>query len=377
MTSPGIPGLFELQIGIYVYKRDLTWRCTILCYIYISYDIFSYLFTGRIIILILSLLLSRLYYLVPIMQFRPAIMGALLLVPVAMTIPAPMSPGGETPTMSLSLRSPSTSSAPPSETSGLSSSGDDTTGSNDSTISGDGGNSTTTDGGNSTTTEGGSGATSIDFSKWTLQLPIGSPGKPQSVDGSELSSYADPKKEYYYVDSSTGVVVMKVPGSPSKTGCVTTTNSKHCRTELRESSPASWDPKADSNSMTTTLMVVKADDSMHGTCIGQIHIDDKVSVRPVGELYYNQKGVLSMGVEHTAKGGDQTVTEVGNVPVGTKFSYTIAYEKGELSVAINGGEKKVLSTYQLDSPPSYFKAGNYNQGDSASVVHFFGIDVQH
>ncbi|KIN07325.1 polysaccharide lyase family 7 protein [Oidiodendron maius Zn] len=309
------------------------------------------------------------------MQLRPAIMGALLLVPVAMAVPAPMSPGGETPTMSLSLRSPSTSSAPPSETSGLPSSGDDTTGSSDSTISGDG--AVFDYSSILTPTGGGSGATSIDFSKWTLQLPVGSPGKPQSVAGSELSSYADPKKEYYYVDSSTGAVIMKVPGSPSKTGCVTTTNSKHCRTELRESSPASWDPKADSNSMTTTLMVVKADDSTHGTCIGQIHIDDKVSVRPVGELYYSQQGVLSMGVEHTAKGGDQTVTEVGNVSVGTKFSYTIAYEKGELSVAINGGEKKVLSTYQLDSPPSYFKAGNYNQGDSASEVHFFGIDVQH
>ena len=303
-------------------------------------------------------------------------MGALLLVPVAMAAPAPLSPGGDTPTMSLALRSTKTSSAEPSESSDPSggSSGKHTKESKEPKISGGDGS-----GGNSTTTSGGgsSGAKGIEFSKWTLQLPIGSPGKPQSVAGSKLSSYADPKKEYYYIDSSTSAVVMKVPGSPAKTGCVTSTNSKHCRTEFRESSPASWDPKAATNSMTATLVVVKADSSQHGTCIGQIHIDDKVSVRPVGELYYNEKGVLSMGVEHTAKGGDQTVTEVGSVPVGTKFSYTIAYEKGELSVAVNGGEKKVLSTYQLNSPPSYFKAGNYNQGDSASEVHFFGIEVKH
>ena len=306
-------------------------------------------------------------------------MGALLLVPVAMAAPAPLSPGGDTPTISLALRSPKTSSGEPSESSDPSggSSGKSSKESKEPKASGGGGG-----GGNSTSSAGGSaggssGGNGIDFSKWTLQLPVGSPGKPQSVAGSKLSSYADPKKDYYYTDSSTSAVVMKVPGSPSKTGCVTSTNSKHCRTELRETTPASWDPKAATNSMTATLVVVKADSSQHGTCIGQIHIDDKVSVRPVGELYYNAKGVLSMGVEHTAKGGDETVTEVGSVPLGTKFSYTIAYEKGELSVAVNGGAKKVLSTYQLNSPPSYFKAGNYNQGDSASEVHFFSIEVNH
>jgi hypothetical protein len=157
-------------------------------------------------------------------------------------------------------------------------------------VSGDDGNSTTSGG-----SGGSQGAKGIDFSKWTLQLPVGSPGHPQSIAGSKLSTYADPKQEYYYIDSSTGAVIMKVPGSPSTTGCVTSANSKHCRTELRESSPASWDPKAATNSMTATLVVVKADSSPHGTCIGQIHIDDQVSVRPVGELYYNQQGVLSMG----------------------------------------------------------------------------------
>jgi hypothetical protein len=308
------------------------------------------------------------------MQLRPAIMGALLLVPVAMAVPAPLFPGGATPTMSLDLRSSKTSAEKLSESSDSSggSSGNNSDDSNGSTVSGDDGNSTTSRG-----SEGSQGAKGIDFSKWTLQLPVGSPGHPQSIAGSKLSTYADPKQEYYYIDSSTGAVILKVPGSPSTTGCVTSANSKQCRTELRESSPASWDPNAATNSMTATLVVVKADRSQHGTCIGQIHTDDQVSVRPVGELYYNQQGVLSMGVEHTAKGGDQTVTEGGSVPVGTKFSYTIRYENGELSVTVNGGAKKVLSTYQLDSPPSYFKAGNYNQGDSASEVHFFGIEVQH
>jgi hypothetical protein len=65
------------------------------------------------------------------------------------------------------------------------------------------------------------------------------------------------------------------------------------------------------------------------------------------------------------------------VPLGTKFSYMIAYEKGELSVTINGGKKQVFSTYSLNNPLSYFKAGNYNQGNSPSEVHFFDIQTEH
>jgi len=68
---------------------------------------------------------------------------------------------------------------------------------------------------------------------------------------------------------------------------------------------------------------------------------------------------------------------VDTVPVGTTFSYEIIYEKNQLSVSINGGSAKVLSTYSLDAPTSYFKVGNYNQGDDASDVHFFSISVEH
>lgn len=220
-------------------------------------------------------------------------------------------------------------------------------------------------------------ANGIDLSKWALQLPIGTPGKPQTVAGSSLKTYSDPKKQYYYTDPTTRAVVMKVPGSPASTGCVHTTNSKHCRTELRETTPASWDPKASTNRLTSTLTVVKADDSAHGTCIGQIHIADSVSVRPICELYYSSKGDITLGVEQTRKGGNEKVLPVGNVPLGTKFSYTIAYESNKLSVSINGEAEKTFSTYSLDAPLSYFKAGNYNQGSDASEIHFFDIKTEH
>ncbi|ESZ98730.1 Polysaccharide Lyase family 7 protein [Sclerotinia borealis F-4128] len=217
----------------------------------------------------------------------------------------------------------------------------------------------------------------IDLSKWTLQLPIGTTGHPESISGSKLSGCDGYKQaDYFFTSPTDGSVVMKVPGGVS-TGCVTTPNSKHCRTELREASPSSWSPSAATNKLRATLQVVAADDSSHGTVVGQIHIDDSVSSKPVCELFYNSKGVLSMGVEQTREGGNEIVTQVGSVAVGSKFSYEIAYEGGKLSVAINGGSAKVLDTYQLDSPKSYFKAGNYNQGNSKSEVHFFAIDIQH
>ena len=62
--------------------------------------------------------------------------------------------------------------------------------------------------------------------------------------------------------------MVKVPGSPSSSGCVTTPNSLHCRTELRETSPSSWDPKAATNRLSVSLAVVQPDDSSHGTVIG-------------------------------------------------------------------------------------------------------------
>ncbi|TEY61596.1 hypothetical protein BOTCAL_0166g00010 [Botryotinia calthae] len=216
----------------------------------------------------------------------------------------------------------------------------------------------------------------IDLSKWTLQLPSGTKGHPDSVTGSKLAGCNGYTSKDYFYTNTDGSIVMKVPGGVS-TGCVTTANSKHCRTELREASPSFWSPSSASNKLSATLQVVTADDSAHGTVIGQIHIDDSVSSKPVCELFYNSKGVLSMGVEQTRAGGNEIVTEVGSVTIGSKFSYVIAYEGGKLSVAINGGAAKTLDTYQLDSPKSYFKAGNYNQGNSKSEVHFFAIDVQH
>ncbi|TAQ83450.1 hypothetical protein B7494_g8225 [Chlorociboria aeruginascens] len=215
---------------------------------------------------------------------------------------------------------------------------------------------------------------------FNLQLPIGSAGDPTTITAAKLkgcAGYQDPGKDYFYTDPTDGSVVMKVPGSPSSTGCVTTTNSQHCRTEFREDSPSSWDPNAAVNRMNASLMVVTADDSSRGTVIGQIHMDASASTKPVVEIYINKSGVISAGVESTRKGGDEVFKTLDTVPLNQRFSYEVRYEGSVLSIGINGGTLKTLNATGLDTPLSYFKAGNYNQGESPSEVHFFDLQITH
>ena len=212
------------------------------------------------------------------------------------------------------------------------------------------------------------GSGDLDLSKWTLQLPTGSTGKPKQVSASSLC--AGYKDDNFYMSGS--ALVMKVPGAPPT--CVTTPNSKHCRTELRESNPSSFDPKASVNRLSAELQAVKNDGSV---CIGQIHIDDSVSVKPVAELYYESNGDLALGIQTCRTCGQIKGKPFDNVPKGTKFSYEIRYESSKLQVSINGKAFQTFDASGVDSPKSYFKAGNYNQGSGATEIHFFKVNTVH
>jgi hypothetical protein len=220
---------------------------------------------------------------------------------------------------------------------------------------------------------GGPPGSNFNMTYWELQLPIGSTGDPTTESSSALQNGYE-NFSYFFTESGDGAMVMKDPG----VNCVTTPNSEHCRTELREvdpstGQPTSWDPNGATNRLKATLAVENAGDE---TVIGQIHIDDSVSSKPVCELFYDSSGDINIGVEQTRSGGDEIRTYLGNVPIGQTFSYEIEYYQNQLKVAINGNFQ-TLSTYQLDAPPSYFKAGNYGQHPEASDVHFFALTIQH
>ena len=177
----------------------------------------------------------------------------------------------------------------------------------------------------------------FDLKGFNLQLPTGSSGKVDQIDGSKLSGCQGWSSQDYFHTSSSGALVLKVP---SRSGCVTTPNSKHCRTELRESSPTSWDPKNSANSLKVKVSVPKPDDSKYGTVIGQIKIDDNVSKKPLAELFYNREGKLTVGVSQIPDVSSLKMTEVGHIAVGKTFEYQLKYEGGKFSVQIDDKEKK-------------------------------------
>lgn len=220
----------------------------------------------------------------------------------------------------------------------------------------------------------------FNLSGFTLQLPFADSGSssPKQVSGSALTTYQDSGHKYFFTESGDGAMVMKEYGAPPN--CVTTPNSTHCRTELRENT--SWSPTAATNRLQATVNVTEIDNG--SVVIGQIHIDDSISTKPAMEMYYESNGDIKVGVEQNVdgSGGQGTPTLVGHVPVGTQFAYEIEWYSGGLKVAIGtdldhlSGHFTTLSTKNLGTPKSYFKAGCYNQGTGTADVHFLTLSIQ-
>lgn len=218
----------------------------------------------------------------------------------------------------------------------------------------------------------------FDFTVWSLQLPTGSDGSVDTIKSKALQGCSGYTGPTFFTDKTNGELILTAPGNPDLTGCATTSGSEHCRTELREVNKSGqntdWAPTG-TNTNTVSLKVVKADDGTHGTAIGQVFAAD--ASKPLAEMYYSTKGDIVVGVKPDAD-SDQVVTKLGNVPVGTYFTYVMSYSNNVLSISINGN-KTTLSTFDWDSPNCYFKTGNYNQGKTAvtSEVHIQSIKVVH
>jgi len=206
----------------------------------------------------------------------------------------------------------------------------------------------------------------ISLSNWDLQLPTGSPGKPTTIPSSQLvAGYTS----QFFTHNADGSITMVDPG----TGCVTTANSTHCRTELRESSPATWQGTG-TNTLSATLRV----DKDNSPVIGQIHQD--VSVKPLLELYYDfhGQGSIVTGVQKTVNAPGQTFTTIAPDPaVGSTFSYVISYSNNKLTLSWNGGAPQDITSGVVGQVGGYFKAGNYGQATNSGSVTFSAISITH
>ncbi len=222
----------------------------------------------------------------------------------------------------------------------------------------------------------------FDLSLWELQEPVGSPGSPTTISPAALEGPNGFQDSYFFTDPTDGAMTFWDPENG-----VTTANSSYPRSELREmnadGSEANW-PVTGTNTLSATLAVTQVPDHV---CVGQIHCGTAIqtgltaTTKPLLELYYTSNGDITLGIE-VSPSGSQTSYDIANVPLGTKFNYTIQLTgDGTITLVLNG----ITSTFTMPSSfvgyGEYFKAGNYDQsaGDAGigATVKFYALQVAH
>jgi hypothetical protein len=220
----------------------------------------------------------------------------------------------------------------------------------------------------------------FDLSLWELQEPIGSAGAPTTISPAQLQGPSGFHDTYFFTDPTDGSMSFWDPENG-----VTTANSSYPRSELREmtasGAAANWMPTG-TNTMSATL---KATLIPSHVAVGQIHLGTGTpsSTKPLLELFYESSGTIVMAVEQTPAGGNEVQTTVGNVPLGTKWSYVIGLTGNTITLVIDGGAPQTFAmSTTFDQEGMYFKAGDYDQsvGTSPTVgarVQFYALKVAH
>ncbi|MDB5802244.1 MAG: Alginate lyase 2 [Rhodocyclales bacterium] len=229
-------------------------------------------------------------------------------------------------------------------------------------------------------------ASVLSLAHWTLQLPTGSAGSPTTISAATLvGGYTSAYFKYDNTDGTPAVAFFAPDNG------VTTANSTHPRSELREmqsngTTAANWDPF---DAKTHTLKAtIKVTDARHRLCIGQIHIgtvlrgSHAASTKPLMELYYETNGNMKVGLNGSPTAG-QTETSIATVAVNTKFTYQITVAAKTVKVYINGSQvySKAVPSGFTDYG-MYFKAGDYNQTTSYSAStgtkdKFYTLSLSH
>ncbi|HEY0531789.1 MAG TPA: polysaccharide lyase family 7 protein [Actinoplanes sp.] len=213
---------------------------------------------------------------------------------------------------------------------------------------------------------------------WQLQLPVGSPGAPTTIQPAQLkgaAGYSNPS--YFWTDKNDGSMTFWAPEKG-----VTTPNSNYARSELREmnsnGSAADW-TLAGNHTLSAELRVVSVTKNV---CVGQVHLGSGgSSTKPLLELYYHSNGDIYLGTENSPDGG-QTLHYITNVAVGAHFTYVINVTGNKINLTVNGAKTSYSVPSSFNAYKQYFKAGSYNQSSSDSTsngakVKFYTLTVAH
>ena len=222
-------------------------------------------------------------------------------------------------------------------------------------------------GGNSVGAAAGAGQAgdagfAIDYSIWQLQLPSGAVDKPDTIPPLRLQGASD---AYFYPAGGFGSVadggqIFMEPPTGVGTG-----GSTHCRTELREMSPAG--SGAQWSSTTTNTLTVEGKVIQCASCtIGQVF--NSTDVITLAELQWTG-GRMKLFYEE-AKNAGLPPQDLGvSVPLNTRYRFTMSLTKGVLTVNVNGQQVYTRKPGPAVSASKfYFKAGNYDQDTKIGAV---------
>lgn len=218
----------------------------------------------------------------------------------------------------------------------------------------------------------------FDLRNWKLELNTNGN---QAIEGDTLygdgcNGYHD---AYFDTDSTTGAMVMKVPQEDK--GLCTPYSGKdnvgvshHCRTELKEVGPSSWDWNASLNRLKVQMEVVTGKCSIGIGQIGPATCDQEACGFML--LYWRSNGTIDVSIH------DEGHTYVGELSQPhDKFTYELRFENGKMTARINeesAVEISLSSSIKGDLGNVFFKFGNYLQCENHdSEVHVYDMSVQH
>ncbi len=217
----------------------------------------------------------------------------------------------------------------------------------------------------------------FNLSVWQLQLPTGSAGSPTTVQSSQLKGASGYTSGYFFTDKTDGSMTFWAPEKG-----VTTPNSHYARSELREmnadGSSANWSLSGN-HTLSAQLRITLVTKNV---CVGQVHLGSGgSSTKPLLELYYHSNGDIVIGLENSPSGG-QTTHTLGNVSIGTKWTYVINVSGSKINITVNGKKTSYSIPSSFNAYKQYFKAGSYNQSSSSSTtkgakVKFYSLTVSH
>ncbi len=206
-------------------------------------------------------------------------------------------------------------------------------------------------------------STGIDYSIWELQLPTGALDDPDTYLPAQLLKGIG-SNLYFYKAKDGGQVFMD-PQQGAGTG-----GSKHCRSEMRETTTggaaAAWHSTG-TNTMTVEGALLKVGGGSKGSVtIGQVFVSPS---NTLCELQYSaEKGGLVLFYEES-KGNAPPAQDLKTpIAMNQRYKFTLGFSKGVLTVNVND-----LPVYSRKPSPEvaaktfYFKFGNYDQNATKAL----------